>query len=67
MWPSPFLVSKRKRAVVDPMDFGRAKVDPLKVGELLSILVYRRIIVDPISFRRTKVDLLKLGKLLSIL
>ena len=27
-----------KRAKVDPMGFGRTKVDPLKVGELLSIL-----------------------------
>ena len=26
------------RAAVDPMDFGRVKNDPLKVGELLSIL-----------------------------
>ena len=36
--PSPFLVWKYKRVVVDPMDFGRAKINPLKVGELLSIL-----------------------------
>ena len=36
--PSPFLVWKYKRAAVDPMDFGRAKIDPLKVRELLSIL-----------------------------
>ena len=36
--PSPFLVWKYKRAAVDPMDFGRAKIDRLKVGELLSIL-----------------------------
>ena len=36
--PSPFLVWKYKRATVDPMDFGRVKIDPLKVRELLSIL-----------------------------
>ena len=35
---SLFLVWKYKRATVDLMDFGRTKVDPLKVGELLSIL-----------------------------
>ena len=38
MRPSPFLVWKYKRVVVDLIDFGRAKIDPLKVGELLSIL-----------------------------
>ena len=32
------LVWKYKRATVDPMDLRRTKVDPLKVGELLSIL-----------------------------
>ena len=36
--PSPFLVWKYKRATIDPMDFGRAKIDNLKVRELLSIL-----------------------------
>ena len=35
---SPFLVWKYKRAAVGPMDFWRAKIDPLEVGELLSIL-----------------------------
>ena len=38
--PSPNLVWKYKRVVVDPMDFRRAKIDPLKVGELLSILQF---------------------------
>ena len=38
MRPSHFLVWKYKRAAVDPMDFESAKVDPLKVGELLLIL-----------------------------
>ena len=56
-----------RRTIVDPMSFWRTKVDPLKVGELLSILVHRRTIVDPMSFRRTKVNLLKVGELLSIL
>ena len=39
------------------MSFRRTKVDPLKVGELLLILVYRQIKVDPF----------KVGELLSIL
>ena len=56
-----------RRIIVDPMSFRRTKVDPLKVGELLSILVHGRTIVIPMSFRRTKVDSLKLGELLSIL
>ena len=49
------------------MSFRRNKVDQLKVGELLSILVHRRTIVDSMSLRRTKVDPLKVGELLSIL
>ena len=49
------------------MSFRRTKVDPLKVGELLLILVYRRTIVNPMSFRRTKIDPLKVGELLLIL
>ena len=32
------LVWKYKRAAIDPFDFGRTKVDSLKVGELLLIL-----------------------------
>ena len=40
MRPSPNLVWKYKRVVVDPMDFRRAKIDPSKVGELLSILQF---------------------------
>ena len=49
------------------MSFRRTKVDPLKVGELLLILVHRRTIVDPMSFRKIKVDPLNVGELLSIL
>ena len=43
-----------RRAKVDPMHFERTKVDPLEVGELLSILptVYRRVKVDPMHFER---------------
>ena len=49
------------------MGFGRTKVDPLEVGELLSILQCRRTKVDPMGFKRTKVNPLEVGKLLLIL
>ena len=55
-----------KRAKVNPIHFERTKVDPLEVGELLSILptVYRRVKVDPMRFRRIKVNPLEVGELL---
>ena len=49
------------------MSFWRTKVDPFKVGELLSILVCRRAIVDTMSFRRTKFNPLKVVELLLFL
>ena len=58
-----------RRAKVDPMHFNRTKVDPLEVGELLSILstVYRRVKVNPMRFRRVKVNPLVVGEPLLIL
>ena len=58
-----------RKAKVDPMHFERTKVDPLEVGELLSILptVYGRVKVDPPRFRRIKVNPLEVGEPLLIL
>ena len=51
------------------MSFGRTKVDPLEVGEPLSIpeCIGELRSVNPMDFKRTKVDSLKVGKLLPIL
>ena len=51
------------------MHFERTKVDPLEVGELLSILptVYGRVKIDPPRFRRIKVNPLEVGEPLLIL
>ena len=51
-----------RRAKVDPMGFGRTKVNPLKVGELLLIPQC----IGDMGFKRTKVNPLKVGELLSI-
>ena len=51
------------------MGFEIPMVDPLKVGELLSILptVYGRVKVDPTRFRRIKVNPLEVGEPMLIL
>ena len=61
-----------KRTIVNPMSFGRTKVDPLKVGELLSILWVlgelgrplegRRAFVDPTMYKRTTVNPMSFGR-----